>query len=479
MKQSLLKIMALLALVVTGNIVLAQETSVTRPVADTWVRANSPTSKGGSSKQLEVKTYTDAADASKSNYFYALLTFEFTSPATGNEVKSATLRLTTRYKKGDSEIQLFPVDCIVDEGATDYHTVGNAIERAKSAMPISSVKLKGDGSKAPTDVIAEDFQTVSAWQNTIDISSYVRSLTTNKFTLLIVKPYDQNNSSQIYAREATDETLKNGTVFAADDLVPQLTVDYQEVQGQRAVSKTSVADVWVSSKNPDNKYNGNTVEMQTNGETLYYGLMSFTFDAASEDEEIQKAELRLVTRYKKGDSQMLVYAFNGDVEEGVTTYNLASDAISQALASAPIATFAMKGCAQWAPTDKSVTEEYATVEAWTNRIDVTDYVKSLTGTAFSILLQKPYEQGNSSQIWSKEAADVSNHAESSLSYTFKAEDLVPQLTVTYQKRESTTIAIQDVSPSRAPQGTFTLSGQRVSQPSRGIYIVNGRKVVVR
>ena len=122
MKQSLLKMLALMALVVTGNAVLAQETSVTQPTADTWVRGNSPASKGGTSNTLEVKTYTNADDPTKSNYFYALLSFEFTAPEAGNEVKSATLRLTTRYKKGDSEIQLFLIDCAVDEGSTDLLT---------------------------------------------------------------------------------------------------------------------------------------------------------------------------------------------------------------------------------------------------------------------------------------------------------------------------------------------------------------------
>ena len=350
MKQSLLKMLALMALVVTGNAVLAQETSVTQPTADTWVRGNSPASKGGTSNTLEVKTYTNADDPTKSNYFYALLSFEFTAPEAGNEVKSATLRLTTRYKKGDSEIQLFPIDCTVNEGSTDYNAVGELIESAKAGEPICSLNLKGDGNKAPTDAIAEAFQTVDAWQNVVNLTSYVKSLTGNRFTLLIVKPMDQNSSSQIFSREATDQELKNGSVFAATDLVPLLTVDYQEATGTTQLTAGASADTFVRKGNKTNYGSNPTMELYTyynekedgSVEDLdFAGLMSFQMPAApSADDELQSATLRLVTERAKGS--IALYPYEGQWAENAI-YEEQATAIAEARAKEAIATVKLAG----------------------------------------------------------------------------------------------------------------------------------------
>ena len=149
------------------------------------------------------------------------------------------------------------------------------------------------------------------------------------------------------------------------------------------------------------------------------------------------------------------------------------------MANDPIATFKAKGCAQWAPTDKNVTEEYTTVEAWTNIIDVTDYIKTLTSNKLVVLLEKPYEQNNSTQFWTKEATDISNHEESAFSYTFTAADLVPQLIVTYKDTSATAISDVKVENFKVAEGAYTLSGQRVTKPTKGLYIVNGKKVVIK
>ena len=479
MKKTLL----IAALAAFGVGAYAQDTYVGQPTGDTWVRSNSINSKGGSAKNLEMKTWSESDPATN---FYALMQFEFTAPNGGNEVKSAVLRLTTRYKKGDSEVKIYALNFDVNEGNTDYEQAGTAIETAIAGEPIATFKLNGDGSKAPTDAISDDYKTVDKWQNTIDLTSYVRSLTTNKFAIVLQKTFDQNNSSQIYSKEAEDETLKDDAgVFAAADLVPQLTVEYQEAQDQYAAVKGSVADLWVWSTHADDTKNGNTVELRTNGDEKMYGLMSFAFDAPAANEEIHSVSLRLVTRFKKGDSEVNVYGFNADIDETSTTYNTASDAIAAALATDPIANFKAKGCAQWAPTDKAVTEEYTTVEAWTNTIDLTEYVKGLSANKFTILLQKPYEQNNSTQFWTKEATDVSSHAESEFTYTFKAEDLVPQLTVIYKTNGEIPggdepggeTAISTVSQSAANSVIYTISGQRVSKMGRGLFIVNGKKMI--
>ena len=47
------------------------------------------------------------------------------------------------------------------------------------------------------------------------------------------------------------------------------------------------------------------------------------------------------------------------------------------------------------------------------------------------------------------------------------------------KDENTTTAISDVRQSEASQAVYTLGGQRVAQPTRGLYIMGGKKVLVK
>ena len=101
------KVLLFAALTAIGISVYAQDTYVGQPTADTWVRSNSINAKGNSAKNLEIKTWSESDPATN---FYALMQFEFTAPSMGNRVKSAVLRLTTRYKKGDSEVKVFALD---------------------------------------------------------------------------------------------------------------------------------------------------------------------------------------------------------------------------------------------------------------------------------------------------------------------------------------------------------------------------------
>ena len=94
-------------------------------------------------------------------------------------------------------------------------------------------------------------------------------------------------------------------------------------------------------------------------------------------------------------------------------------------------------------------------------------------------MEKPYEQNNSTQFWTKEATDISNHEESAFSYTFKAVDLVPQLIVTYKDTSATAISDIAFKSAKAAEGFYTISGQRVTKPTKGLYIVNGKKIIIK
>ena len=119
-----------------------------------------------------------------------------------------------------------------------------------------------------------------------------------------------------------------------------------------------------------------------------------------------------------------------------------------------------------------------TVEEWTNLIDITNYVKSLNGNNVNLLIVNPANTKTSVKVYTKEAADVTLKDGS----VFASADLVPQLMLTYKKKAGgeTGISLNKNSMDKAvPQGIYTLSGQRVSKATRGIYIMNGRKVVVK
>jgi len=60
------------------------------------------------------------------------------------------------------------------------------------------------------------------------------------------------------------------------------------------------------------------------------------------------------------------------------------------------------------------------------------------------------------------------------------EDVRPWFTVTYKtKAEETGIKTANTVTTPVRKGIYTLSGQRLSQPMKGINIINGKKVVVK
>ena len=294
---------------------------------------------------------------------------------------------------------------------------------------------------------------------------------------------DQNSSSQIFSREATDQELKNGSVFAATDLVPLLTVDYQEATGTTQLTAGASADTFVRKGNKTNYGSNPTMELYTyynekedgSVEDLdFAGLMSFQMPAApSADDELQSATLRLVTERAKGS--IALYPYEGQWAENAI-YEEQATAIAEARAKEAIATVKLAGQSNKAVTDNGVTMN--TVEEWTNLIDVTNYVKSLNGNNVNLLIVNPANTKTSVKVYTKEAADVTLKDGS----VFAAADLVPQLMLTYKKKAGgeTGISLNKNSMDKAvPQGIYTMSGQRVSKATRGIYIMNGRKVVVK
>ena len=241
MKKNLLKgVMAMAFAMFTMGTFAQGETKVLTASGDTWVRSNSPSNTWGAQETLEMKT-----DATNSQSFYGLLSFDVPATDDGYQVKSATLRLVTNYKKGDSKMRLYPLTSAVTSKTT-YNDVADQITSALEGEPIAEFAMKGDGTKAPFDKISEAFYTVDAWTNNIDVTASVKSLAGEVFSFFIAKVMDQaGKSNQIFSSRATDVTNTKVTpdiTFKGEDLVPQLTIVYGK-SGTTGISQVNVEKV--------------------------------------------------------------------------------------------------------------------------------------------------------------------------------------------------------------------------------------------
>lgn len=137
----------------------------------------------------------------------------------------------------------------------------------------------------------------------------------------------------------------------------------------------------------------------------------------------------------------------------------------------------MKGDGTKAPFDK-ISKAFYSVEAWTNNMDVTSSVKPLAGATFSVFIAKVMDQARTSnKIYSSRAIDVIN-TKVTPNITFKGEDLVPQLTIVYEKSGTTGISL--VNAEKIDDDTYyNLQGVKMNPNTlpHGIYIHQGKKVV--
>lgn len=253
MKKNLLKGVMAMAFAMFAMGTFAQgETKVLTASGDTWVRSNSPSDTWGTQETLEMKT-----DATNSQSFYGLLSFAVPATDDGYQVKSATLRLVTYYKKGDSKMRLYPLTSAVTNKPT-YNDVADQITSALEGEPIAEFAMKGDGTKAPVDKISEAFYTVDAWTNNIDVTASVKPLAGATFSVFIAKVMDQpGKSNKIYSSRAKDMTNTNIT-FKGEDLVPQLTIVYEK-SGTTGISPVNAEKI-----DDDTYYNLQGVKMNPN-----------------------------------------------------------------------------------------------------------------------------------------------------------------------------------------------------------------------
>ena len=238
---------------------------------------------------------------------------------------------------------------------------------------------------------------------------------------------------------------------------------------------TTTADTWLRMNNKDKHGDKTTIEFRTNADVDFVGVMAFEFPAPDAGYAIEKATLRLVTERVKADRKVNLYEFISDFDEdGI--YETYADDIAEAKAKTPIAQFSMEGQnTKSVALDNIDAEKYQNIAAWQNNVDITEYVKGLTTNKFGILIASATTTSQSNCFFTKEATGISN-TKCTYFNDSKAEDLVPQPTITY----SVLNAINDITvETKADGAVYNLAGQRVNNPQHGIYVKNGRKYIVK
>ena len=216
--------------------------------------------------------------------------------------------------------------------------------------------------------------------------------------------------------------------LVASGALAQTTVS-EETSVKHDVSLPT-ADTYVRADKNVNYGLNTTMEIRSTEDrkTDFVGLMSFAMpkEVAYSNYVITKATLRLVAERVKSSRKIDVYKYTS-FEENTNYKNESTNIASARTADNLICSFSAVGQNASIAADV-LKDEYKEINAWTNTLDFTDFVKSLGTNTFSILLDKPNNK-EQTMFFTKEATDFTNKEDANIS--FSKDDLVPQLTVDY------------------------------------------------
>lgn len=468
-----------------GMTVIAQTTTKFNCVADTWIRENQEYS-GSTTPTLETNLYTDSEGVT--SQFSILYGFSFNVPA-GQKIENATLHfITSRYKGGTVDLYGYSHDFAETANWFDEQSY---INETLGGNYLYQFNPAGQWNKdLGLDKCDPDNEDLAKWTNEFDVTAYVKSLPANatRANFLITNGTLQNcfyskDNQGTDAFKQEDDSFK--THFDASELMPYLLVTFVEDDGVDITKFPAIADVWVRESSPNDKYNNaGTVEIGTSDNKYEDGelvqanrraaLYGFNFSVPA-GKEIQSAKLHLVSeRNKTTDTTTEVYAYESFVESDAT-WNSELSKIEAALAKEPIVTFTSAGDGTKAIFDGNISEEKQSVEAWTNEMDVTEYVKGLNGSAYFLL----YATGNESRYYTKDNNGQENaFKETPNATTLTSDQLMPYLIIAFVGSENDDpAAVEVVIDLNAPVEYYNLNGVRVVNPDKGIYIVRQGNVV--
>lgn len=476
MKKLLLT--AAFAVLAAGAVMAAEpETKSFTSVADTWVRSNNNNKYGtGTTMQLNRPDET--------TNFVALVGFDYELPA-GMKVKSATLRLLTRCRNGKTKTEVYAYGHDFDDASANKDSEWSYVEEALNATPIVTFNMKGMNKSVTSDAITSaDYQTIDAWTNTIDLTSYVATAKTGRINFVLSQPEVSGSKNEFFTREQDAFTNDNTPTLTAtkEQVVPTLIVEFVEDADRSNVAILPVADTQIRKNNTANNGAKGDMEIKTTADGQeFYGILEFALPADVLDQTkytLNSAVMRLVTTQNKGSRGMNVYAYGNSLPENENTTFAAEETFVNDAKNNVIATFDAKGAGNLSMGDnKSIPEDYHTAAAWTNNIDLTDHVKSIlaarnvTDGHVVVMIGKAGEHSDAMKFATKEATDIVNPYAGNNNLSFAAADLKPQLILDYSKKTQT--GIEDITvDENAPVEYYNINGMRVNGDNLtpGLYI---------
>lgn len=235
------KTFLLIAAAILSVAAMAETTTITvTPNGDTWVRKNNTeAAKHGADTKMEVRTNhrtTTGTDGTVTvttdEDFVGLLSFPMPVIPTGATNVKATLVLTEERVKGDRGIKIFPLGMDFDESKVNYSDVANAIVEARKGTALATFNAKGQDNKACViDAVSDAYKSVTAWQDTIDLTTYVSAYAGANLTLFISRvKTEQANPVCFFTKEQKDFTPGTdgkGIALTAEEACPKLIITYE------------------------------------------------------------------------------------------------------------------------------------------------------------------------------------------------------------------------------------------------------------
>lgn len=186
MKKNLLKGMMFSAFAMLSMSAFAQTSVTVQPTADTWIRLNNKTNQSAA-VNMELQTYTNEAEASKSTKMLGLMSFEIPAEALSDDVTitKATLRLVTKRIKGDRMVKVYKYTAF--EEKTVYE---NEAEKVAASMVdenlLTTFKAEGKANADITsnEIVNTSFTNIAKWTTNVDMTEAVKGLADGKFNLI-------------------------------------------------------------------------------------------------------------------------------------------------------------------------------------------------------------------------------------------------------------------------------------------------------
>lgn len=394
------------------NYLVISETSL----ADGYVRKGNDTTLGSNPIQVVRK--------SAGVEMYGCITFNLAAQP-GYELQSASLRLTAKRVKGDRNINIYKLNGNTAETAK-YSDLSTEIETPGEAI-ISNYSVQGGAFDMTVDAITDAYGVINLWQNTFDITDYVKSVKATKIG--------------IFLSRVSDATTEEIHFF---------TKDHSSVTNSKDAKSTAFAGSLTAS------------DIQPRLVLVYKKMDSYTLSVTS------------------AKAATLCLPFDATIPSGVTAYTLdytSGDNINAT---------AVTGGTLSANTPVLIISENATDYAFARTGEITDVTPTsgvLTGVyAETVVPADNYILTNhSGSIGFRKADGSTNKVQAYRAYMSATHVAGARefFGIDFGDGETTGVADVRCQMEDVSGVYFDLSGRRVAHPTKGLYIVNGKKVVIK